>query len=126
MTRLVGQVASGVGDLAQWMRTYREAYRDATGVELVPGSLNIVLDRRYRLPQHGAVRLGPDQVGVGLTLVPCFIEGRHAFLFRTDRNEAGVGRHARHVLEIVAEFDLRDELGLEDGDRVEVVVPGTP
>lgn len=125
MTRLVGKVDSGAGDLAQWMRKYRQAYRDATGVELVPGSLNVVLDRPYRLPEDGTVRLDPDQAGVGVTLVPCYIEGRRAFLFRTDRNEAGVGRHPRHIIEIVAELHLRDELGLEDGDRVEVVVPAT-
>lgn len=122
MARLVGTVVSGTGDLAQWMRKYRDAYRAATGVELVAGSLNVELDREYRFTRDDCVRLGPDEAGVGVSLLPCSIEGRPAYLFRTDRTEAGVGDHARTVVEVVAETHFREELGFRDGDRVEIVV----
>lgn len=113
----------GAGDLSHWMREYREVYREATGTDLVPGSLNVELPTEWQLPMSPRVRLERSQVGVGMTLVPCRIEGYPAFVARTDSNEAGVGRHPRTIIEIVAGVGLRRELGLRDGDSVEVVVP---
>lgn len=48
------------------------------------------------------------------------IEGYPAFVARTDKNEAGTERHPRSIIEVVADVNLREELGLEDGDTVEV------
>lgn len=127
MARLVGRVVSGTGDLAQWMRRYDDAYRAATGVELVPGSLNVALDREYRLPSDDErIHLSPSEAGVGVSLVPCSIEGQPAYLFRTGRTEAGVGDHPRTVVEVVAGTHFRNDLGFQDGDRVEIVVPREP
>ena len=126
MARLIGRVVSGTGDLAQWMRRYGDAYRVATGVELVPGSLNVELDREYRFPSDGCIHLSPSEAGVGVLLVPCSIEGQPAYLFRTHRTEAGVGDHPRTVIEVIAETNFREDLGFQDGDRVEIVVPRKP
>lgn len=57
-----------------------------------------------------------------MTLMPCRIEGRAAFIARTDRKEAGVGRHPRTILEVVSDVHLRDDLELEDGDVVQIVI----
>lgn len=120
---LVGEVVSGIGDLSRWMRKYADIYRDATGMDLVPGSLNVELDREFRLPDTPRIHLDAEQVGVDVSLVPCHVEGIPAFILRTDRNDAGIGDHPRQIIEVVADVVLRDELRLEDGDRVEVVVP---
>lgn len=71
MTVLVGRVTTGVGDLALWMRRYRDAYREATGIGLVPGSLNVQLEREYPLPDADGIRLTADAVGREVRLVPC-------------------------------------------------------
>jgi CTP-dependent riboflavin kinase len=116
-------VTSGRGDLAHWMVEYADQYERVTGVRLFPGSLNVILDHEYRLSGH-RLRLEPPAYGgrVGMSLVPCRIEGVSGFLLRTDQNEAGTGDHGRHVVEIAASVNLRETLDLVDGDQVEIVI----
>jgi riboflavin kinase len=59
---------------------------------------------------------------VNVNLVPCRIFGRTAFLLRTDGSDAGLGRHAKTIVEIATDVKLRDAYGLNDGDTVEVEV----
>ena len=66
-----------------------------------PGSLNLVLDDPWPLP--------------------CSVRGRRCFIFRTDLAEQTGGDEHR-TLEILAAVCLRDDLGLTDGDKVEVIV----
>ena len=61
----VGKVASGRGDLTQWMRRYLEAYERAVGVRREPGSRNVVLDKPWVMDRLLA-RLEASEVGVGL------------------------------------------------------------
>ncbi|HXQ44316.1 MAG TPA: DUF120 domain-containing protein [Acidimicrobiales bacterium] len=121
--RLRGRVAGGRGDLAHWMTEYADLYRRVTDVALFPGSLNVVLDHEYRLPPH-PLRLEPAEYGgrVGMNLVPCRIGAIAGFVVRTDQNEAGTGHHGRHVVEVAAAVNLREALGLVDGDEVEIVI----
>jgi riboflavin kinase, archaea type len=122
VVRLHGYVASGKGDLTFWMERQRAAYERVTGEPLIPGSLNVVLEGRW-VVETPPVRLEPPEVGVGMNIVPCEIEGIRAFVLRTDRNNSGTGDHPTTVLEIAASVHLRQALGLRDGDRVEVVIP---
>jgi len=124
VTILQGRVASGVGDLTQWMIKYADLYEQCTGVRLYPGSLNVVLDQEYRLPAHPPLRLPPTVLGgrVGMNIVPCRILGFPAFVLRTDQNEAGTGLHDRKVIEIGAEVRLRDKFSLADGDVVTIEI----
>ena len=117
---LVGRVATGSGDLRRWMTLYAEAYAAAAGVPLYPGSLNVVLDEPWALsPQR--IMVTAEQVGRLIYLVPCSVGARRCFIFRTDMaDRAGGDEHK--VLEIVSDVRLRDELGVDDGDTIEVVV----
>lgn len=110
--------------MVQWMRVYRDAYREATGAEHVPGSLNVKLDHEYRFPRDH-IHLGAEQAEVDASLVACFIEGQPALLFRADRTEAGLGAIPRHIVEVLADVHLRDKLDLQDGGKVEIVLPRT-
>jgi riboflavin kinase, archaea type len=116
-------VTKGQGDLAHWMTLYADAYEAVTGQRLVPGSLNVVLPYEWSLPDDPPVRLEPELVGVGMSLVPCRLEGVEAFIARTDRNDAGTGDHSRRVIEIVSSVHLRSELRLDDGDEVTISIP---
>ena len=122
--RLRGRVASGIGDLTKWMLPNREVYAAATGEDLYPGSLNVVLDVPWFVPA-GAQRLEPSDFrvgGVGMSIVPCAINGLPAFILRSDRNNAGIGNHPPTVIEVAASVRLRDALALADGDEVVVDV----
>jgi CTP-dependent riboflavin kinase len=119
--RLRGRVASGIGGHAKWMRVHADLYEAKTGVQLYPGSLNIVLDRPWHV-SDSQLRLEPPEYGVGLNIIPCWIEAVEGFILRTDKNDSGDGDHPPNVLEIAATVRLRDVLGLCDGDEVEVTV----
>jgi CTP-dependent riboflavin kinase len=117
---IVGRVATGSGDLAQWMTLYADAYVATVGHSLYPGSLNLVLDEPWALPPQ-RIELSAEEVGRVIYLVPCSIGARRCFIFRTDRAERA-GEDEHRVLEILSDVRLRDELGVDDGDRIEVVV----
>jgi CTP-dependent riboflavin kinase len=115
-----GVVVSGEGDLSRWMDRYRSEYEEATGVSLFPGSLNVVLDEPWPLPPR-TITISADRVGRLVHLVPASIEGHDCFIFRTDNAERA-GPDDRRVLEVLAAVRLRDALGVDDGDSVEVKV----
>jgi riboflavin kinase, archaea type len=66
------------------------------------------------------IRLEADEYGgsVSVSIVPCRIFNRTAFLLRTDPNERGTGPHPRTIIEIATDVRLRDYYQLKDGDRV--------
>ena len=105
------------------MRIHADLYEVKTGVQLYPGSLNVVLDRPWHVSDY-RVRLEPPEYGVGLSIVPCRIGVIEGFILRTDKNDCGEGDHPPNILEIAAAVRLRDALGLCDGDQVEVQVAG--
>jgi len=71
------------------------------------------------------MRLEADEYGgrVSVSIVPCRIFGRQAFLLRTDENERGTGHHQRNIIEIATDIRLRDAYHLRDGDWVKVEFP---
>ena len=90
-------------------------------MRLYPGTLNIELSAPYSLPPK-VMRLEANEYGgsVSLSIVPCQIFDRRAFLLRTDQNERGAGHHPRNIIEIATDIRLRDAYQLRDGDSVEV------
>lgn len=58
-----------------------------------------------------------------MNIARCEIDGIPAFILRTDRNEAGIGKHPRSLIEIASAVHLRTALSLDDGSAVTVVVP---
>lgn len=122
-----GRVRSGQGDLAGRMREFAELYREKLGVDCVPGSLNVELGEPYDLPPGGA-RIEPGEHGcpVGVSFAPCRVEGKAAFVVRTDANAAGRGDHPRTIVELVGPLHFRTALGLEEGDEVRLELPAAP
>jgi len=120
---LRGRVVSGLGDFGQWIHQLREHYRNKTGLDLYPGTLNIELEKPYRIPPD-AIRLEGQEYGgqVSVSLVPCHIADTQAFILRTDKNEAGTGHHPRTIIEVAAAVRLREKFDLSDGDEVEIVI----
>ena len=120
---LTGKVKSGMNNLSYWMEKLHELYTAKTGMSLYPGSLNIELEQPFALPD-GAMRLEKEEYGgtVSLSMFPCEIFGRKAFILRTDKNATGYGDHPPNIIEVITDVKLRDEYNLSDGDIVEVYV----
>jgi CTP-dependent riboflavin kinase len=114
-------VTDGIGDHAHWMTVHADLYEAKTGVRLYPGTLNVVLDHAWHVSSQ-RVRLEPPGYGVGLSIVPCTIRRLDAFILRTDKNDRGEGDHQPNILEVAAPVRLRDALGLQNGDEVEIIL----
>lgn len=124
MTILRGRVVSGVGNFSYWIERLHEHYLRKTGMHFFPGTLNLELDQPWSLP-HNPRRLEAEEYGgtVSVSLVPCMVLGRRAFILRTDANEQGRGHHPPTIVEIATDVKLRDEHHLRDGDIVEIEIP---
>ena len=123
--RLRGKVVGGVGNFGQWIERLHRFYEQKTGMRLYPGTLNLELAAEYSLPEK-VIRLEAEEYGgtVSVSIVPCRIFDRAAFLLRTDPNEKGTGHHPRTIIEIASDVRLRDAYQIKDGDWVEVEVAG--
>ena len=124
MPVLKGVVVSGMGNFSFWIEKLEIYYTQKTGMRLFPGTLNLRLAAPYSLPAE-VIRLEKEEYGgtVSVSLVPCSVFGRRAFLLRTDANEEGRGHHPRNIIEIATDVKLRDVYRLKDGDEVEVALP---
>jgi riboflavin kinase len=121
MLVLKGAVVSGLGNFSYWLEKLESFYTQKTGMRLFPGTLNLRLDQAYSLPAD-VIRLEKEEYGgtVSVSMVPCRVFDRPAFLLRTDANEAGRGHHPKNIIEIATDIKLRERYQLQDGDEVEV------
>ena len=124
MPVLKGVVVSGMGNFSFWIEKLESYYTQKTGMRLFPGTLNLRLAEPYSLPAE-VIRLEKEEYGgtVSVSLVPCSVFGKQAFLLRTDANEEGRGHHPKNIIEIATDVKLREAYGLRDGDEVEVDFP---
>lgn len=88
----------------------------------MPGSLNVVIDEPWVMGEPVA-RLEASEAGVGISFVPCRLDGERCWAVRTDRNNEGTGDHPLTVVEVVAAVHLRTALHLHDGDEVVLDLP---
>jgi len=124
MSRVRGMVVSGQADFGVWIERLSALYQQKTGMRLYPGTLNVELPAPYSLPEN-VIRLEASEYGgrVSVSIVPCRVFDREAFLLRTDQNEQGIGHHARNIIEIATDVRLRDAYQLQDGDWIEIEFP---
>lgn len=121
MPVLCGTVVSGIGNFSYWIEKLEEHYFQKTGMRFFPGTLNVLLKEPYSLPKQ-VIRLEGHEYGgtVSVSMVPCSINGKSAFLLRTDANEEGRGHHPKTIVEIASDIKLREYFHLKDGDLVEI------
>jgi hypothetical protein len=102
-----GRVGSGRGLASPYIATIQAELASITDEEIFPGTLNIILDRPWRLNETEALFF--DQSW--RMLWPATLNGIDVWIYRW--------RHtALHVVEVLSSVHLRNRLGLKDGDRV--------
>ncbi|WP_456368173.1 DUF120 domain-containing protein [Thermococcus sp.] len=122
---IVGEVVSGLGEGAYYVRQYSKLFEDYLGFKPYPGTLNVKV-------------LFPKTVFDALCnarpiIIPGFVrEGRtfgdvKAYPVKINGIEGAIvvparSIHPPKIAEIIAPLKLRDALGLKDGDRVRVEV----
>jgi CTP-dependent riboflavin kinase len=126
---LAGKVQPGLGDASRWLKLFNAAYIEKLGMPVFPGSLNIALDHVFDWfdPRYKAhtIWFGREEYGGerDILLLPCqlvSLDHRRAFLWTP--TTAARDRQDPWVVEIVADVNLRDHFGLQDGDPVEIRV----
>ncbi len=119
---LQGTVESGMGRGARYvgMDAYQERFREALGFAPYPGTLNLRVDvaEKEGLKEVATTAAidGFTEDGEQFSAVDAYavqVEGVDAALL-----EMAVTDHPSEVAEIIAPVNLRQELGIEDGDTV--------
>ena len=127
---LAGKVQSGFGDASRWLKLFNAAYSEKLGMSVFLGSLNIALDHEFdwfdARNQAHRIWFGREEYGGkrDILLLPCelvTLDHRRAFLWTP--TTAARDRRDPWVVEIVADVNLREHFGLQDGDLVEVRLP---
>jgi len=124
MNLLRGIVRSGVGNFSFWLARLEPYYTQKTGMTLYPGTLNVhLLDAIFLTPKN-AIRLEKEEYGgrVSVSIAPCKIFGRKAFILRPDTDTGKLGDPPESILEIATDVGIRDTYRVNDGDIVEVEV----
>lgn len=121
---LRGEIRTGVGNFSYWLDKLEPYYTRKTGMLLFRGTLNVhLISGSYRTPTS-ALRLEKEEYGgrVSVSIVPCKIFGRKAFILRPDTDTGKRGDPPERILEITTNVNLRDTYKLKDGDVLEVEV----
>ena len=125
--RITGEIATGVGQATGFtsLDWAREAFRDHLGIEVFPGTVNVIVRSE---PERAAWRL--VRTWPGIVLPPprpdwCSSRCYHARI--NDRVDAAivlpeVEGYPEDQIELIAAVGVRATLGLKDGDRVVIEV----
>ena len=114
---LRGKVTSGENNASYWINRLDDLYTLKTGMKLYPGTLNIELPEQFILASN-VIRLEKEEHGghVSVSILPCFIFQRKAFIIRTDTDDR------LNTIEIATDVKLRETYNLVDGDIAEVKI----
>ncbi len=122
---IIGEVVSGLGEGAYYVRLYTPRFREYLGFEPYPGTLNV----RVLFPKTVFDAL----CNARPIIIPGFTkEGRtfgdvKAYRVRIDGVEGAIvipsrTVHPPKIAEVIAPVNLREKLGLRDGDRIRIEV----
>ena len=121
-TKVTGTISRGMGEGAYYVNEYAEEIKNKLGYKPFPGTLNVkiseplIMDRlltgtikgfKKKNRTFGSIRYAPVRVSAKGQTVDCHI----IVPART---------HHKDVLEIICPLNLRDKLGIADGDSVNV------
>jgi len=124
--RLRGKVASGLGEGRYYISRegYRRQFSEKLGFDPSPGTLNLKLDEPFTIEDSDSIEIeGFSDEGRsfgGCRCLPAEVGGGRGAVVRPERTG-----YPPDLLELIAPVNLREALGLSDGDEVEVVLEGT-
>ncbi|MEM0030756.1 MAG: DUF120 domain-containing protein [Desulfurococcaceae archaeon] len=118
ITVIRGKVISGVGEASKYVEEYGSEFEKILGVKPYPGTLNIELGECIE-EIIGNIRptiIQPPRKGLGVVYAyRGFLRGIQVLVVKP-----ALTKHDCRVVELVSAVKLREVLGLNDGDIVEV------
>ncbi len=123
-----GKVVQGIGEGAYYVEIYAPHFQKVLGFRPYPGTLNVQVQDNESKMAVKKMRQGPPLIVKGFSH-----KGRtfgDVICYRVKINskiDAAVvvaqrTHHSENILEIIAPVNLRDELGLNDGDQITLTV----
>lgn len=112
---IAGCVLAGFGEGAFYVKKYAPYFKEKLGIGPFPGTLNIKVEKPPGMANP--VRIEP---GAGMMPVNCY---RARVRAKGREVEAAIvvpekSKHPKEIIEIISSANLRQELGLKDGDIV--------
>ncbi len=120
---LEGVVMAGLGEGRYYLSRpgYTRQFMASLGFCPYPGTLNVKLNEPFDPPSQQAIRIaGFEEAGRTFGKCSCFkirINGIQGAIVLPEKSS-----HRPDVVEIIAPFNLRELLCLQDGDEVELVL----
>lgn len=116
--RARGRVVRGLGEGGHYVIIYSSSFRRALGYAPFPGTLNISLPAPLDLSMCRGVLVEPPADGYReVYAYSARIKGISVHVIRPLAN-----KHSNNVLEVISPFNIREKLGLRDGDDVEIEI----
>lgn len=116
--RARGRVVSGLGEGGRYVAIYSGSFQRALGYIPFPGTLNVLLSAPLDLSKcAGKLIEPPSDKYREVYAYPARIMGLSAHVVRPR-----VNKHGDNVLELIAPINIREGLGLREGDEVEIEI----
>jgi len=120
---LKGKVRSGLGEASFWMKKAEEAFYRKTGIKMFYGTLNIELEKDYKLEGNLKVLHKEEYGGTQeVYMKECQILRHKSYIVRTDKNMSENRDHPLNLIEIISDVNFREEYNLKDGDEIEIII----
>lgn len=116
-----GKVATGLGEGQYYISLdgYRRQFNQKLGFDPFPGTLNLKLAEPFAPPEQDAIKIegfrDENRTFGGCKCYKVNIRGIRCAIVRADRTS-----YPPTLLEIIAPVNMRQTLGIADGDEVEV------
>ena len=115
MTITVGALHRGNGDFTKRMTKFRDVFKQATGQDLFPGTLNVRVPERIEIKEHFRIRGSeieePDQ---DLLFEICRVNDAWAYRIRPYNLKDGSGGHGDDIIEIACNLELRKQAKFDE------------
>jgi riboflavin kinase len=117
-----GKVLAGLGQGQYFISRegYSRQFLHHLGFVPFPGTLNVLLEKPFPVEQKAIQIEGFQEEGHSFGECKCYsikLNGIEAAVVRPERS-----RYPPELIEVIASLQLRRDLGLKDGDPVEVVL----
>ena len=114
---LRGKIISGMGNAAFWVKRIEELFLKKEGIKLFHGTLNIKLDKDYKLNHYWIIE--PEEYGgmQNVYVQKCKVMGNESYIVRAERTI-----HKEDVIEIVSNIHFRKKYNLKNDDEIEIII----
>lgn len=116
-----GKIFSGIGVATTRVKQNLHAYKQESGLDLIPGTFNVRLSEDFVIPEEHIYIppqcVNPKEKQRGVTLIRASFLGEKVVILIPDKS-----MYAENIIEIMAAFKIKEHFHLKDGDEVEVKV----